>query len=103
MRAFVVKNFENKAGSTQRVWEGYAERHAIAQASHPDSTKRYGKEKALKSKAGSTQRVWEDYAELIAVALVNATITTDATATKNLSRPLKSGVKGLFYYNWITV
>ena len=43
-------------------------------------------EKALKSKAGSTQRVWEGYAELIAVALVNATITTDATATKSLSR-----------------
>ena len=39
-------------------------------------------EKALKSKAGSTQRVLEGYAELIAVALVNVTITTDATATK---------------------
>ena len=41
----MVKNFENKAETTQRVWEGYAERHAIAQASHPDSTKRYGNEK----------------------------------------------------------
>ena len=45
MRAFVVKNFENKAETTQRVWE--------------------------------------DYAELIAVALVNVTITTDATAMKS--------------------
>ena len=52
------------------------------QRSNDDLCMRCTAEKALKSKAGSTQRVWEDYAELIAVALVNATITTDATATK---------------------
>ena len=45
MRSAAEKALKSKAGSTQRVWEGYAERHAIAQASHPDSTKRYGKEK----------------------------------------------------------
>jgi hypothetical protein len=38
--------------------------------------------KNLGNKAASTQRVWEDKAELIAIALVNTTITTDATATK---------------------